>query len=367
MKKLLAVMLIFALAFSFILIDAAPGTTVYAEGEEKQDKDQNQDKNKDENKDENKEDKEENKEENKDEAKEEEKRDLSEYFCTMDEALERFGLEEAPKSAVALSWTDNSYLIDAGIEILALPDNHHIPEEILEKNKQFTDHDGNINYDMLKELKPAVFFVSEKTLEKNEELKKFLEEQKILVKEFPKAENYQDVLKLVGATAVLFGTQEKAEESINKYLDRIDDAREMLEDAKDRKVAVLMVTKEGRTILTEDNFTASLLHELDLVNVADDMDLEGEADKSGYKPAPEFKALADAGCEAIVMMVRMKGEKELKEKTIEELTTEIKDAFGEDSELVANERYGVVDHHGMIIAIPNAISGIENIADIASR
>lgn len=291
--------------------------------------------------------------------------DLAAYFGTKEEALKTFGLEKAPESAIALSWTDNIYLLDAGAKVPALPDNHHLPAEVLEKAKLFTDHDGKINLDLIKELKPSIIFANAKTMEKQTALAELAKTEGIQIAEFPKAKTYQDVLKLIGSTAVLCGDEAKAKTSISGYLQRIADARESLKGLEGRKVAILNVTKDGRQILAADNFTGSLIDELGLKNVA--LDLKLQADKSGYAPMPEFKALADAGCEAVVMMVRIKGDKELKAKTVETLTKELKEAFGADSEVVKNERYGVVDHHGMIIAIPNAIAGIENIADIASR
>lgn len=74
--------------------------------------------------------------------------------------------------------------------------------------------------------------------------------------------------------------------------------------------------------------------------------------------------LAEAKTDALVLMVRMKGDPKAREAACEELINSIKETFGEDSDLVKNEKYEIVDHHGIIAVSPVTISGIENIASI---
>lgn len=289
------------------------------------------------------------------------------YTSTKEEALKLFGFEKAPASVVPVSWTDATYLLAAGVPVAGLPDNHHLPEEILKKHVMITDHDGKFDFEKLKEIKPELVFANEKTLEKSADLKSFLDEQKIAVKAFPSAKTVNEVLELVAKTGLAFGTETEMEKNLKALHDRVEAAKESVKDLSNRKVAVISVTKDGRSILKGDTITASVLETLGLENVASSMELKGEADAQGMVPAPSFKELAEKETGAIVLMVRIKGDKTARDQAIADIETEITEAFGADSEMVKNHRYDVVDHHGLIIAIPNIVAGIENVADIASR
>lgn len=288
-------------------------------------------------------------------------------FPTQEEALEELGLERVPQSVTALSWVDCLTLLDASAPIAALPEAHHLPEEIQKQYEEFSDHDGNINYDLLKEKAVDLLFVSAAALEKNPELKAKLDEMNIEAVEMPMAKNFKQVLQRIALVSALFGTEEQAMEKIAEYEERIAEAKESLSDAMDRKVAVLSVTKEGRTVLGRKGFIANQIRLLGLQNAAAEMELDKSQEERGFYPLTDLSALKEAGVEALVIMVRIKGDKEAREAEIAKLTEEIKTVFGEDSELVQHQRYEVIDHHGLMIAAPNAIAGLENIADIASR
>lgn len=301
------------------------------------------------------------------------------YFGSKEEALQRFGLTETPKSFIAPSWTDCMFFLDAAAPIAGLPDNHHIPEELLSKYPAITDHDGNFDLEKIKGLNLDVVFVDAEDLNDTEwaamvELKKYIDEAGIKTVELPKAADYQAVLKNVADLATIFGTEEAAKANIQKYVDRINTAKEMLSGAEGRKIAIISSTKDKdgnikRGIVGPDSFANALVNELGLVNVATEFELKKDNPENVYEDyyAPSMKELADKGVEALVLMVRIKGEPEDREKEIEALKKDITEAFGADSDVVKNTRFDVVDHHGMIISIPTAIAGIENIADIASR
>lgn len=286
---------------------------------------------------------------------------------TKEEALKALGLSSAPKAVVPISWTDATYLLAAGAPIVGLPDNHHLPEESLQKYTMISDHDGKLDLEALKQAKPDLILVNEKTLEKQTELHHFLEENHIAHHAFPSAKTVSDVWKLVAQTGTAMGTEETMHKNLDALLKRVDVAKDSLKDLKNRKVAILNVTAEGRSLFNGNNITASVLEELGLENIAKSMKFSAEPDASGMVPAPSIKELADHGTGTIIILMRIKGDKDARKTAQETLEKEIAEAFGADSDLVKNHRYDVVDHHGLVIAIPNIIAGIENVAEIASR
>lgn len=286
------------------------------------------------------------------------------YFVSEEEALKAYGLEKKGLSVIALSWPDNIYLADAGANIAALPDNHHIPEDILEKYPSFTDHDGKIDYAKLEELSFDVIIASKGDLEKDEALKEVVEKKAVNVLQIPQSKTYDEVLKNIAVLSTVFGDENVAKKNIAAYLERVEEAKALGEGCDKRNVAVIMVTADGEFILGADSFADSLVAKLDLNNVAAGMKLEGEADRFGFFASPGMDKLAEAKTDALVLMVRMKGDPKAREAACEELIDSIKKAFGEDSDLVKNEKYEIVDHHGIIAVSPVTISGIENIASI---
>ena len=75
--------------------------------------------------------------------------------------------------------------------------------------------------------------------------------------------------------------------------------------------------------------------------------------------------IAEAKPDSLVLMVRMRGEPEAREAACEDLINSIIASFGEDSDLVKNVKYEIIDHHGVIAVCPITISGLETIASIA--
>ncbi len=286
------------------------------------------------------------------------------YFISEEEALKAYGLEKKGLSVIALSWPDNIYLVDAGANIAALPDNHHIPEDILEKYPSFTDHDGNIDYEKLEELDFDVIIASQGAIEKDEALKEIVDKKAIKVLQIPQSKTYDEVLKNIAVLSTAFGDENVAKENIAAYLERVEEAKALGEGCEKRNVAVIMVTADGEFILSAGSFADSLIAKLELNNVAAGMKLEGEADQFGFYASPGMDKLAEAKTDALVLMVRMKGDPKAREAACEELINSIKETFGEDSDLVKNEKYEIVDHHGIIAVSPVTISGIENIASI---
>ncbi len=286
------------------------------------------------------------------------------YFVNEEEALKAYGLEKVGMSVVALAWTDNIYLIDAGVSIVALPDNHHIPEDILEKHKSFTDHDGKIDCAKFEELSPEVIIASQKSIDEDASLKKIVENKAIKIVQVPEAKTYDDVLKNIAITSIVFGDQGIAKEKIVGYLERLEEAKALGEGNTKRNTAVIMVTKDGEFLLGTESFANSLLTKLELKNVAADMELSGETDKFGFYPSPGMDKIAEAKPDSLVLMVRMRGEPEEREAACEILIDSIKSAFGDDSDLVKNEKYEIIDHHGIIAVCPITISGLESIASI---
>ncbi len=293
---------------------------------------------------------------------------IDSFIPSFEEAKSVFGVDAVQSSVIALSWVDSMYLLQAGAPVVALPDNHHIPEETLSASKLFTDHDGNYNFDLIRELKPAVVFASAEAIGKVEGLAAVIEEIGAKVLEIPAATTYEGVLKNVGLLAALFGTEEAAAENIHTLVHRVIDAANLVDESSAKKVAVVTITKDGEFVLgAGDNIQNNLIELAGAENVAAGMNFEGEADKTGNYASPGVQALKDAGAEAFVIMVRIKGDKEAKDAAIAKITEEIKTAYGEDSVMVKNQRFDVIDHHGFIISFPGAINGLENLTDILSR
>ena len=287
------------------------------------------------------------------------------YFITEDEALRVYGLEKTGMSVIALAWTDNIYLVDAGANIAALPDNHHIPEDILEKYASFTDHDGKIDYAKIEELSPDVIIASHEAIEKDESLKEIVDKKAIKILQIPQSATYDEVLKNIAILSTVFGDENVAKENIVGYLERIEEAKALGEGNDKRNTAVIMVTADGEFILGPGSFADSLLTKLDLKNVAANIELSGEADSFGFYTSPGMDKIAEAKPDSLVLMVRMKGNPETRSAACENLINSIKASFGEDSDLVKNEKYEIIDHHGVIAVSPITISGIETIASIA--
>lgn len=288
------------------------------------------------------------------------------YFVSEAEALKAYGLEKTGMSVIALAWTDNIYLVDGAANIAALPDNHHIPEDILEKYPSFTDHDGKLDYAKIEELAPEVIIASAKDLENDASLKEIVDKLDIKVVQTPECKTYDDVLKTIATASIVFGgDQDVAKDNIAAYLERVEDAKALGEGNDKRNVAVIMVTKDGEFLLGTDGFANSLITKLELKNVAANMEMSGEVDQFGFYTSPGMDKIAEAKPDSLVLMVRMRGEPEARQAACDNLIDSIKESFGEDSDLVKNERYEIVDHHGLIAVCPITISGLENIASIA--
>lgn len=292
---------------------------------------------------------------------------ISDFIPEFDAAKEAFGVDEVQGSVIALGWVDNIYLINAGAPVAAMPDNHHIPEEILSAHKMLTDHDGNVDLELIRELSPAVIFANSRAIENVEGLAALIEEIGAKVLEIPTASTYEDVLKNIGLLSALFGTQEAAAENIHTLLHRIMDAASLVDEESAKKVAIITITADGEFIMRDNAFQNDLLSLVGAENIASAIEFEGEPDQSGNFTSPGIATLKEAGAEAFVIMVRIKGDNDAKDAAIAKITEEIRTSFGEDSTVVKNQRYDVIDHHGFIISFPGAISGLENLADIISR
>lgn len=288
------------------------------------------------------------------------------YFVTEAEALKAYGLEKAGMSVIALAWTDNIYLVDGAANIAALPDNHHIPEDILEKYPSFTDHDGNLDYAKIEELAPEVIIASQKSIDDDPSLKEIVDKKGIKIVQTPTCKTYDDVLRTIAMASIVFGgDQNVAKDNIVAYLERVENAKALGEGNGKRNIAVIMATADGEFVLGTDSFANSLVEKLELENVAADMELTGEADQFGFYVSPGMDKIAEAKPDSLVLMVRMRGEPEARQAACDNLINSIKTSFGEDSDLVKNEKYEIVDHHGLIAVCPITISGLENIASIA--
>lgn len=290
--------------------------------------------------------------------------DVDKYFVSEEEALAYLGLTEAGKTFGAWSWPDTDVLAAAGVQLAGIPDNHHLPEDVLNANEHISDHDGNLDLEKLKELKPEVFILGAKDGEKMPELVTALEEigSQIIS---TKIDTYEDLCKTIAAFSIVGETEEAAKDSLTKMAERVEAAKSMLTEGID-KVALVTVeemTENGYHVASPGSFGESLILELGLTNAT--AGLEGEKDRFGFTVSSLADIMATEP-DSLVLMVRTTKDADQKKKDIEEILTTLKSEYGE-TDLVKNERFEVIDHHGVLPKSTLAVSGIENIADITGR
>ena len=281
--------------------------------------------------------------------------DPSPYFLSQEEALEKMGLGAVPVSAVGIGRGPTLTGIDAGINMIGIPNDNHFPEEYLESITHITNEDGGIEWALIAELSPSVILIDKSS---SEQYATELAELNMPVY-IPVYNSYDGVLGEIGLVSSAFGTNEAAVKTLENYNERISD---MLSEATEEKTAALLrITADGYTLYAGGNYADSLISTVHIKNIAETMGIADTSENNGMVPI-ELTDLVAANPDAIAVMVTVA--RDQRDSAFDALMEEFTKDEYKTMDAVTNQKIVRIDHHPYAVPGMLPLNGIESVFTI---
>ena len=278
--------------------------------------------------------------------------DPSVYFLPQEEAVKKMGLDTVPVSAVGIGRAATLTGIDAGINMIGIPNDNHFPEEYLESITHITNEEGEIEWALIAELSPSVILIDQKS---SEQYAAELEELNIPVY-IPAYNFYDGVLGEIGLVSSAFGTNEAAAKTLGNYNERILDM--LSEVTEEKTVALLRITADGYVLYAGGNYADSLISTVNIKNIAGTMGITDTSENSGMVPI-ELTDLIAANPDAVAVMITVA--RDQRDSAFDELMEEFSKEEYQTMNAVMNQKIVRIDHHPYAVPGMLPLNGIESV------
>ncbi|SHI04140.1 ABC transporter substrate-binding protein [Clostridium grantii] len=281
--------------------------------------------------------------------------DTDKYIINQNEAVKIMGLESAPVSAVSIGLSSSLIALESGINIIGIPNNHHLPEEYLETVSLITNDKGDVDWNLIKELAPSVIIVDEISQTK---LAAELAELNIPLYTIS-ITTYESTFTEIGVLGSAFGSNDTAKITIENYIERIEDMLGEIKDIPEKSLAIAQLTDDGLMIYTGGTYANELLETVKIKNTAEVMNIPDTTENGGTAKI-EISDLMNANPDSIAIIA-----KGVSEDVYNALMAEFAKEEYKNVNAVKNSSIEKVDHHQFMVRGILGINGMETAFKLA--
>ena len=208
-------------------------------------------------------------------------------LVSLEEALERLGLEEQPKTLATASLSASRLAYKLGLPLVAIPDT--IAKEIAELSTLPTLGTAHTpNYEQIVAVNADLVLFEYMF---KDSINDVITEQNIPAY-FLNCNLYDNVIKEVEALGVAFGKEEETLEILKDFNTRKEAALKLSEGKEQPKVMILFGTPQSYMLGSEITFVGNLVEMLGAENITTVMGLDASSTSNGFLPMSEESAVA---------------------------------------------------------------------------